>query len=327
MCLNFKNIILFVCLSASNLPWCKAQDTNNITKKIIFVKEIPSNNKENTDKSVKKTINFFLGKKSPTLKNPVSVVTTQNGILWIADRGFQKILKFKNGKTEIPKAFKKDKNLSSIIGLCIADNKLLFTDSRLNSVFSFNEKENTITIFNKTEKINQPTGIAYSPITKEIWVSETAAHRISVFDEHGKLLKTIGKRGKKPGEFNYPTFIWIDNSGIIYVVDSLNFRIQIFDKNGKLIRAFGKFGDGTGCFARPKGIAVDSFGNIYVADALFHAIQIFDKVGNFLYSFGSQGRGEGKFWMPAGIFIDKKDNIYVADTYNSRIQIFKLITE
>ena len=41
--------------------------------------------------------------------------------------------------------------------------------------------------------------------------------------------------------YNPGTFIWIDNLGIIYVIDSLNFRVQIFDKNGSLSKSTNLF--------------------------------------------------------------------------------------
>ncbi|NOZ34324.1 MAG: 6-bladed beta-propeller [Chlorobi bacterium] len=327
----FKQIILLIGFLIAGNAFCLSQDTLNndsatLTKKILWIGKYPQYKNDADIKISKKIINFITGKKTIVLKKPISVVVDNSDIMWITDQGMQRIIKVKNNFGEVLKVFKKDtNNFSSLVGLCLSfDNNILFTDSYLNSVFLFNENKNQIIKFNKNSELIQPTGIAYSNITKEIWVVETAAHRISVFNKQGKLIKRIGKRGKNPGEFNFPTFIWIDKLGTIYVVDSLNFRIQIFDKTGKLISVFGKLGDGTGDFARPKGIAVDSYGNIYVADALFNAVQIFDKSGNFLYSFGSQGRENGKFWMPTGIFIDKKDYIYVADSYNSRIQIFKL---
>ncbi len=306
-----------------------SQNSSAHRNEIKWAGEFPVKNDTTKTGFLKKTGNFISGKKNITLKTPVSLVIDNHNALWITDRGIRKIIKIKNNSCEIPRVFKKQNtDFSSLVGLCLyRDNTLLFTDSHLNSIFLYDEKNKQIKTLNKSIKLQQPTGIAYSEITGEIWVVETAAHRISVFDSEGNFLKTIGKRGSNPGEFNFPAFIWIDQLGTIYVVDSLNFRIQIFDKSGKLITVFGKQGDGTGNFARPKGIATDSYGNIYVADALFHVIQIFDKNGKFLYSFGSQGRGKGQFWMPSGIFIDSKDNIYVADSYNSRIQIFKLITE
>jgi len=87
-------------------------------------------------------------------------------------------------------------------------------------------------------------------------MGETGAHRISVLNRKGEIIKRTGSRGNGPGEFNFPTFIWIDKLGNAYVVDSMNFRIQIFNKNGEFVSAFGEIGDATGYFARPKGIAI-----------------------------------------------------------------------
>ncbi len=295
--------------------------------KIIWVKEISSGSENSNEDLVKKTLDFITGKKEAGLKSPMSLVADKNNNLWVTDRGMFTVMKIKENTVIIPKAFKKSKqNFSSLVDICIAfDNRIFFTDSHLNNIYGFDDSKNTPSVFCKKLNLKQPTGIAYSEITKEIWVAETEAHRISVFNKKGERIKTIGKRGKNPGEFNFPTFISIDKNGNVYVVDALNFRVQIFDKSGNLINVFGEYGDGTGNFARPKGIATDSYGNIYVTDALFHTVQIFDKSGGFLYSFGEQGREKGQFWMPAGIFIDKKDYIYVADSYNSRIQIFKLV--
>ena len=35
------------------------------------------------------------------------------------------------------------------------------------------------------------------------------------------LIKTIGKRGKEDGEFNYPSYLALDSKGRLFVVDSL----------------------------------------------------------------------------------------------------------
>ncbi len=334
MFLRYKFILFIISLLILRIHSCIAQDTITYdqlyeNKRILWLSEFPQLEKDNNISISKKLINFIFGKKTIVLNKPMSVVADRSNTLWITDQGIKTIIKVKNNMGEIPRLFNKEKEIFlSVVGLCLSSgNNILFTDSYLNSVFLFNENNKELMRFNKAFDLEQPTGIAYSKITKEIWVVETAAHRISVLNEQGELLKRIGKRGINPGEFNFPTFIWIDKLGTIYVVDSLNFRIQIFDKTGKLIYVFGEPGDGSGNLARPKGIAVDSFGNIYITDALFHVVQIFDKSGNYLYSFGSQGREKGQFWMPTGIFIDEKDNIYVADSYNSRIQIFRLIKD
>lgn len=183
--------------------------------------------------------------------------------------------------------------------------KFLIADSYLNKIFILSLKEKKCQALNDSIKLNRPTGISYNPVSKEIWVIETASHQVLILGNDGKLLKTIGGRGNGSAYFNFPTFVWIDGAGDVYIVDSMNFRIQIFNYKGEFITSFGEIGDASGYFARPKGIATDTYGHIYVVDGLFHTVQIFDKSGNFLYSFGGQGQENGKFWLPTGIYIDQ----------------------
>lgn len=275
----------------------------------------------------KKVGKFFFGKPPVGLNKPISVFAKDRDTLWILDQGNWTVIRVNDKVAEIPKYISNEKyKYTSLVGITpVSDKEMLFTDSRLNRIFCINLEKEELKILNDSLKLEQPTGIAYSSVSNEIWVVETAAHRISILNKEGEVIKTIGKRGTAPGEFNFPTAIWIDKAGDAYVVDAMNFRIQIFDKDGKFVTNFGKNGDAAGDFARPKGIATDTFGNIYVADALFHVVQIFDKAGNLLYKFGKQGHGDGEFWMPAGVYIDDQNYIYVADSYNSRIQIFQLM--
>ena len=174
-------------------------------------------------------------------------------------------------------------------------------------------------------KLGRPTGIAYNRRNKLIYVADTTAHQVIAFGLDGMERMRIGARGDAPGQFNYPTDLFVDAQGSLLVTDSLNFRIQRFSPDGQLLDVFGRAGDSSGSFAKPKGVAADSEGHIYVCDALFDAVQIFDGTGRVLLDFGSNGGQEGQFWMPSGIYIDGKDYIYVADTYNRRVQVFRFL--
>jgi DNA-binding beta-propeller fold protein YncE len=298
--------------------------------KIVYTGEWPANKNLTGNKKDKGNFfNLITGKKKILLKKPVSMIVDEQNTYWILDQQNNGVFEVTTKEGKISHSIeKKNYNLLSLVAICnFKKNEFLFTDSYLNCIILADTKSDKVKLLNDSLKIEHPTGIAYSSIKNEIWVSETGKHRIAILDEKGVVTKTIGMRGTGKGEFNYPTQIWIDKIGNAYVVDAMNFRIQIFDKDYKFISMFGSNGDATGFFASPKGIAVDSYGHIYVADALFHAVQIFNKEGDFLYSFGTQGQGDGQFWMPAGVFIDSKDNIYVSDSYNSRIQIFQIIQE
>ncbi len=303
---------------------------NKLHYKVQWIDQFPNNS---SDKKVNKTkwlTKFLFGKKAdPDLIKPNAILKIDTDSYMVLDQGNNTIFQIKNKEKKLPKTIKKNKlGFTSLVDMCAFTNhEILFTDSRLNKIFRYSEDNKSLLSFETNHKFNRPTGIAYSNVTREIWVVETGNHKISVLNENGDLIKTIGKRGSNPGEFNFPTSIWIDKSGKVYIVDTMNFRIQIFDKSGGLIKVFGEPGNATGYFSRSKGIATDSLGNIYIVDALFHTVQIFDATGKFLYQFGEQGRDKGQFWMPSGIFIDNDDKIYIADSYNARVQIFKLVRE
>jgi len=203
-----------------------------------------------------------------------------------------------------------------------ADDNIYVTDSSAGTVFVYNKKGKFLRALTG---LTRPTGIAIDKVAKKMFVADTGAHVIKVFDLNGTPLHTIGKRGDKDGEFNYPVDIFVDRNGDLFVNDSMNYRIQIFNGNGKFLSKFGSHGDGSGDFGRPKGIAVDGEGHVYVADALFDTVQIFDRNGRFLLNFGSIGREIGSFWLPSGLYIDGGDKIYVSDSYNRRIQVFEFL--
>jgi DNA-binding beta-propeller fold protein YncE len=325
-------IVAFFCLNLVYTSY--GQDSAAVTVEkshpyISWVSQYPAHKEIAVKKNTAKRVYEFLVQKDKDkgLGRPVSIVGTSPGSFWVLDQGAETIVQVQKKKADIPRAIKKKENyFTSLVSMCPMENgDILFTDSRLNKVFLYGAEDKRLTILNDSMHFQQPTGIAYSKVANEIWVVETNAHRISILNKNGELIRRIGSRGDGEAQFNFPTSICIDKNGEAYVVDAMNFRVQIFDKDGKFVSMFGEAGDGTGSFARPKGIATDTYGNIYVADALFHAVQIFDKSGNFLYSFGKQGREQEEFWMPAGIYIDSKNYIYVADSYNSRIQIFQLI--
>jgi DNA-binding beta-propeller fold protein YncE len=198
---------------------------------------------------------------------------------------------------------------------------LYITDSEAGTVYRYDLAERLLSPF--IVNLMRPTGIAYNRTNRLLYVSETAAHQIVVFDLKGRERHHIGRRGEGPGQLNYPTDLFIDRAGVLYVTDPINARIQVMSAAGAFIRSFGRAGDAPGEFSKPKGVAVDAAGHIYVCDALRDSVQVFDPTGRLLVEFGTQGQEDGAFWMPSGLYIDDSGMIYVADTYNRRIQVFR----
>jgi sugar lactone lactonase YvrE len=111
----------------------------------------------------------------------------------------------------------------------------------------------------------QPNDVLVAP-DGDIFVAEGhssdkgANARILKFDPNGRLIKTWGRFGKGPGEFDQPHALAMDSKGRLFVGDRGNNRIQIFDQDGTYITEWAQF-------SRPSGIAIDRDDTIYVADS------------------------------------------------------------
>lgn len=139
----------------------------------------------------------------------------------------------------------------------------------------------------------------------ELYVLDLASHSIKVYDiQTHKLKRSLGGKGKAPGQFHNPTNMVMDGDGNLYVSDMLNFRIQKLDRNGKVLLQFGQAGDTPGRFSRPKGIAVGPDGIIYVVDSMFGVVQMFDRKGLPLMHFGERGTESGQMLLPTQITLD-----------------------
>jgi len=269
---------------------------------------------------------IFGKKKIGALKTPSAVTIGADGRLYVADGAGGVIHMFDLSKRRYEQfaQLAGDQTLMMPVALTIAGGRLYVVDSVLHQVYIFDGKGKFQSRFG-SERLIRPSGIAYYAERDKLYVSDTGGHVINVFDKSGEFVETIGSRGVGPGQFNFPTHLWVDKSGRLYVSDTLNYRVQVFSHEGKFLQMFGEQGDRPGYFAHPHGIATDSFGRIYVTDRQYENIQIFDAEGEILLAIGHEGSNVGEFWLPAGVYIDDRNRIYVADSFNKRIQVFELL--
>jgi DNA-binding beta-propeller fold protein YncE len=274
----------------------------------------------------RRLVDFVFGARDERLVRPMAVVSDQD-MLFVADPGARGVHRFdRRGGDYAVIRRAKDEPLPSPVGLARgAAGEIYVSDSELRAIFVIRPGTKVATPVRLAAALAQPTGLAYDAASARLFVADTAAHCVRVFDRDGSLAATIGQRGTDNGEFNFPTLLWRTPQGRLYVTDAMNFRVQMFDEGGNFIGKFGGAGDGTGDLPREKGVASDRYGHIYIVDSLFHAVQIFDESGQLLLSLGALGHGRGEFWLPTGIFIGDDDRIYVADSYNRRVQVFRYL--
>ena len=159
-----------------------------------------------------------------------------------------------------------------------------------------------------------PTGVAVDE-DDNIYVTDVESHRLSKFNSDGKVVKTVGGKGGRTGEFGYPYGIALSKDNKLFVCDSGNHRIQVFDTNLKFISCFGIEGSGEGAFS---DLTFDPVGDVYVTDYYNHRVQVFSP---FLRTFGGFGIRSGELSFPWGICVDH-DYVYVVESRNNRVSVF-----
>lgn len=274
----------------------------------------------------KRITDFVAGASDIRIGKPYGVFVDDQERLFVVDVGLAMVhvMDMKEKRYSIIGEGKEDIFRTPIAVTEDDDENVYITDSGTGVIHRYSFRKKTLHPFTSV-KLGRPTGIAYNRSNRLLYVTDTGKHQVVIFDLNGRERFRIGGRGEGPGQFNYPTDLFIDKQARLYVTDALNSRVQIFSANGAFLKAFGQAGDSSGRFTKPKGVAVDSEGHIYVCDALLDLVQIFDDSGRLLLDFGGTGTEAGKFWMPSGIYIDGNDYIYVADAYNRRVQVFKYL--
>jgi sugar lactone lactonase YvrE len=112
------------------------------------------------------------------------------------------------------------------------------------------------------DTFNMPSAVFVAP-NGDIFIGDghggNSNARMLKFSKDGKFIKTWGKKGTAPGDFETPHTLAMDSRGRLFVGDRGNNRIQIFDQEGKFLEEWKQFG-------RPSGIFIDRNDILYVAD-------------------------------------------------------------
>ena len=112
-------------------------------------------------------------------------------------------------------------------------------------------------------QFNQPSDVITNA-NGDIFVADghggNSNARIVKFDKTGKFIKTWGKMGAGPGEFNIPHSLALDSRGRLFVADRGNVRLEIFDQEGTFIDQWYQF-------SRISGIFIDKNDVLYAVDS------------------------------------------------------------
>ena len=168
-----------------------------------------------------------------------------------------------------------------------------------------------------SDTMMKPYGVAVSP-RGQLYVADTAARRVFVFDADAKTVAFVGEEGGN--RLSKPIGVATDENGTVYVADATLKRVFGYDPSGRMVVAIGHDGE----LANPSGLAVDRANRrLYVADAAKHQILSYSTVdGSPLGTIGTRGSEPGEFNFPTNLTVDARGRLFVADTLNFRVQIF-----
>ena len=261
------------------------------------------------------------------LQRPLSGVADENGRIFVTDPSRQAVFVFdpQEGHLIVWESATANARFVAPAGIALGmPGDVYVADSELGIVVRLNRKGESIGVIGNGE-LRHPVGLAFDAATQRLYVADTHDHNIKVFDADGRLLHTLGRRGEKPGELNYPTYLALAK-GELYVTDTMNARVQVLDaETGAPKRIIGERGMSVGNLVRPKGVAVDEEGNVYIVESYYDHLLVFNKEGEFLMPIGGTGHEIGNFFLPSGVWIDAHNRVFVADVFNGRVALFQFL--
>ena len=269
---------------------------------------------------------FDANEEKVVLKRPQTGMVDAQGRVYVTDIINQAVFVFDQtgGQLHVFTLAEDNRGFVTPIGIAEGpDGQILVADAGLGRVFRLDRAGKPLGSFGK-DILVRPTGLARDAERGRIYVADTHAHDVKVFDDNGILVDVVGHRGEDEGALNFPTHLaYADDR--LYVTDGLNARVQVFDMQGRVISTVGRRGLYLGNMTRPKGVAVDTTGNIYVVESFYDNLLVFNSQGQFLLPIGGTGKEVGQFYLPSGVWSDRQNRIYVADMFNGRIVIFQFL--
>ncbi|KPA12797.1 NHL repeat containing protein [Candidatus Magnetomorum sp. HK-1] len=276
------------------------------------------------------------GENKGQFQMPSGIAIDHKGAVYVADTGNNRIQKFSTdgiyqqewtstrnaqGKMLAPYDLSIDKS-----------NNLYVTDIETHCVIKFSDNGQLLDLFDSwgpdfENYFYKPTGIVVAQLDgyEILIVSDSGNDRVLTFLPNGVPLREHEYITNKLSlNFNAPSGIATDNSGKIFIADTLNNRIvQIQIRPEISVNQWASQGIQNGYFIRPRGIFFQN-DRLFVSsgasyDSLsHHFIQSFSPEGDFIQKWSKASHNEDHFNEPSGIVANDK-YYYVLDSGNHRV--------
>lgn len=212
------------------------------------------------------------------LASPVGVALDSSGNCYVADSVKAKVYKYNQKGEYLGILGDGVVEFQRPAGIAIGRNDYKYVvDVLMNKIQVFDSKDRFLRDFPDPEhakELNKPVNVAVDPVGN-VYVTDAFNFAVKIFDQSGKLVRTIGSAGDGPGTFARPKGIALDSESHIYIIDANFDNFQIFNQAGQLLLYVGVTGKKPGQFFMPNGIFIDNEDRVYISDSYNQRVQIF----------------------------------------------------
>jgi hypothetical protein len=202
-------------------------------------------------------------------------------------------------------------------GVAVARGEIFVADQNEGSVTVYDAAGRRLrTLGSGDHELLGPGGVAVHPATGRVYVAESGAARIRVFERSGAPVGAIDFTDGNPVGLAF------DRLGLwLHATDAKRGQVRLFDSAGVLVRTVGDFPTIT----RAAGVAVANDGRILVVDSFQSRVAIYGPDGLFAGSLGTgYGTAPGELMVPFDAALDRRGRVLVTSTQSARIELFDL---
>ena len=201
---------------------------------------------------------LFVMTRERRLRNPMSIVVV-DGIKYVSDPTAGAVFVF-DEENELKNIIGQDLKIAPI-DLAVDDTRCYVTDSNANQVVVMDRETGKELLRMGRAGEGEGQFLLISDLTLDqqgnVYVTDKAKGRITVFNRSGVYQRTIGRLGDGADELVRPKGIDVDRDGNIWLIDAAPEIAKIYDNQGRLLLFFGFPGPEPGKMNLPAKIRLD----------------------------------------------------------------------
>jgi sugar lactone lactonase YvrE len=177
------------------------------------------------------------------LSMPLNIAIDSDGNIYVADAGREQVVIFDKLGNYVAAMGKSGEMKPRDVA--VDKNKIYVADMETHSIRIFDRatRNPLADIPSSQDRTNRVRGL-FAPTNLaldshgNIYVGDTGAFRVQVYDANGNYLRSIGEMGDSPGQFARVKGVALDHDNRLYAVDAMSQMIQIFNDKGQLLTYF-----------------------------------------------------------------------------------------